>query len=171
MLVGHIARNIIKRLYAKAGIVIPSWDVGPPFDGTEVHFVEVEYYTGPTSADGVLFSTATFVTGNTYAEIATKLESAMISIQNPVQLNPIRWGVMTLFSRAGASDRRMVSQINMQRVHVEVEFISQLKVQNVTEANTGADPNDALATNIEANPLIGKHYARKTWKNGFDVHW
>lgn len=171
-LVAHMARNIVKALYTKHGNEIVSWDIGPPFTASERHLIEVEHYPSVTSTGGVLSSTSDFVTGNTYAEIAAKLETLMITIAAANTNNITRWGIFTLFSKDGpTNDRRQMSQINMQRVHVEFEFISQLKVQNVTEAATGTGPNDDLVTSVEANPLIGKHYYRTNWKNGFDVHW
>lgn len=171
-LVSHMARNFIKILYTKHGNEIVSWDVGPPFNATERHLIEIEHYDSVTSTSASLDVTADFVTGNTYADIATKLEDTMIGIQVANAANITRWAVMTLYSKDGATaDRRQMAQINMQRIHVEFEFNSQLKVQNVTEANTGSGPNDDLVTNVEANPLIGKHYFRTNWKNGFDVHW
>lgn len=169
-LVGHIARNIVKKIYTKAGLEPRDWADLPPFDGAEVHYIQFEWYTSPTSTDANLTDTANFVTGNQYKDLGDKVATTLRAIQagNPTQ--PVRWAIATLFA-VNAGQRYMKSQLNLQRVHMEFQFVSQLKIQNVTEASTGLGDNDDLVTNVEANPLIGKHYMRKDWKNGFDLHW
>lgn len=169
-LVSHLARNIVKKLYVKGGIEPRDWADSPPFDAAEQHQIQFEYYVFPASTTGTLATTTTFVTGNTYNDIVFKVELIMRSIQQGAPTSAVRWGIATLFA-INAGQRYMKSQVNLQRVHMDFEFISQLKVQNVTEASTGAGANDDLVTNVEANPLIGKHYFRKDWKNGFDLHW
>lgn len=169
-LVGHIARNIIKKLYTKAGLEIRDWADGPPFDAAEQHIFQFEWYASATSVTGNLTDTATFVTGNQYKDIFDKVAATMIGIQGSNPTQPVKWGIVTFFA-INAGQRYMKAQLQLQRVHLDFEFISQLKIQNVTEAATGTGPNDDLVTNVEANPLIGKHYFRTSWKNGFDLHW
>lgn len=170
LLQNHLARNIVKVLYTKAGNEIPAWESGPPFDALEQHLIQVEWYSNVNSTTGILTNTTASGTGNSYDTIAGRLNDVLAGVQVGNTAGPVRFGVITLFSISG-TDRRVMSQINMQRVHVDFIFNSQLKIQNVTEASTGEEANDELVTHVEANPLIGKHYYRTEWKNGFDVHW
>lgn len=167
-LIEQICRNLVKILYAKHGWEIPSFSEIIPLSGSDIHFIQLESYSSSSSTSATLTNTANIVTTDSWNTIVSKLITVFIGLATDKR----KYISLSLFdgSNVGA-DRTMLAKVMLSKLLMEFGFDSHLKVQNVTEAATGADANDELATNVEANPLHGKEYTKKEWKNGFDLYW
>lgn len=164
----HIVRNLVKILFKKAGIDIPAWEDPIAFSSADKWYVQIRYWSSPQAASALSADAGDFSSGSTWKDLADAVLTAITAVST---LNT-RWDSMFLFDGGKADTNRiMLASMNLQSVMFNFRFVSKLKVQNVTEAGTGADDNDELATNVEANPLIGKHYGKNEWKNGFDPVW
>lgn len=168
LLVLTVARALCKALYIRKGWEIPSWEEPVPFSGSDIHFIQLEYFPTATSFSGVLINTVNYGTGATWDTIAGYILALFTSIASP----EVKVQSIALYdgSNVGA-DRVMLSKIQLQRLDMRIQFTSHLKVQNATFAGDGADIEDEDAENVRANPLVGKHYGSHEWRSGFELHW
>lgn len=161
-------RTLIKMLYHKHGWEIPSFSEVIPLSGSDIHFIQIESYASSVSSSVTLSNTANIVSGDTWETIVNRLMTIFTAISSDKR----RWQSIALYDGSNVgTDRTMLAKIMLSKLNMHYYFVSNLKVQNVTEAATGTDANDELTTNVEANPLIGKEYFKKEWKNGFDLYW
>lgn len=167
-LIETVARCLVKSLYTKHGWEIPSFSEPIPLSGSDVHFIQLETYASTVTPAYTLTNTANIVSGDTWEGAVNRL----LTVMTPLASDKRRWVSISLFdgSNAGA-DRVMLAKIMLSAFDMRFSFASMLKIQNVTEAATGADANDELTTNVEANPLHGKEYVSTEWKNGFELFW
>lgn len=163
-----VARALVKALYIRTGWEIPSWEESVPFSGSDTHFLQLEYFTTPTSFSAILINTVNIGTGSTWDQIADLVRGLLTTASNP----DTKYQSLSLYdgSNVGA-DRVMLSKIMLQRLDLRIKYTSFLKVQNATFAASGTEAEDEDAENVRANPLVGKHYGSHEWRNGFELHW
>lgn len=163
-----VGRALVKALYVRTGWEIPSWEESVPFSGSDIHFIQLEYFSTATSQTALLTNTANYGTGTTWDQIADAVRTLLTAASGP----ETKYQSLSLYdgSNVGA-DRVMLSKIMLTRLDMKVKYVSHLKIQNATFAGDGSVPEDEDAENVRANPLIGKHYGCSTWRNGFELHW
>lgn len=168
-LVLTVSRALVKMMYSKFGWNIPDWSDTVPFSSNDTHFINLRYFVSRESADGSSVATSGYGSGSTWNDVA----DALAAIIGSVATADVQYDRLELYDGADvlAADRVMKSSFSLPRLNLSFDFTSKLKVQNVTLAGTGIDTDDNVVTNIESNPLIGKHYGSSQWQNGFTLNY
>lgn len=104
----------------------------------------------------------------THYEISTKLcQNIEAAITDATALDAINLSIATLSTAIGGPFVPLV-RLNLQQYMINIDYWSILKVKNVSLATESEGDHDGdLATNVNAQPLVGRLYRTKGWANGF----
>lgn len=160
-------RMLVKMLYQKHGWEIASFSEELPFNATDEHFMQLEYYTTRESTSRSLVDSAAYGSASTFEDVA----NALLAVFQPLASSQIYYLSLTLFDGAPFGEVVMLSKLQLSRLNINFEFKSDLKVQNITSAGLGTEAEDELINNVDSNPLIGRLYETNKWMSGFDIHW
>jgi len=168
-----VGRAIIKLVANKSQILIKEWGELPPFLTTKFWWIQIftKFLDGATATSIFYYVDPTKTWYEHGAALTNKIQDqAVAQTSKRIQLGQILFGeTASAVSTVFIETPRINFDLN--DVSLNFEFYSNLKMQNTTVATSTveADPDIDLEENIANNPLVGKLYTSKEWKNGFQL--
>jgi len=181
-----VMQALMRKLFQKAGITISNFednivrDLMVPVDGTVPIYDYPNYiirygYHIVVNADPSSTPLANSVTwgehveptfGGTWGDLA---HHVLETIQGDISLSALEAGQLyfvqfVLLANHGEEWDTLAS-MPVEQTTFDLEFYSNLKIQNRTKSSTG----DLSTEVVNANPLEGKIYRTNKWRNGFDL--
>lgn len=183
----QFCKCIVKRLFDKAGITVTNFkdsiyrDLQKSIDTPENmrivwrwRYNDQTVWTTSSAAASLAVANADTVTYEQFAnEVLTQMRADIDfsttgpNPNGPASINTFEFDSFVLmYNRTvsgGNPEQYVISKLDVGQCYIEIDHTSYLTLQNRTNNATGSSDIDTNSI----NPLVGKRYTTKEWRNGF----